>query len=696
MYHKLFVLFILISSWATAQYQDKVRFRHADIMVTPIPDKHQLKGSVIYTFDALATVDSIFLDANNIEFSDVSLNNRKVDFINNGKTITIKKKFKEGKTYQLALSYSCFPKQTVYFVGWLDDDKKNNQIWTQGQGKYTSHWVPSFDDMTQKVEFDIKISFKPGYEVIANGKLLSKKIDNEGNFVWKFDMEKPMSSYLLAFAIGHYKKERILSASGIPIENYYYPNDSLFLEPTYRYTKTIFDFLEKEIGVPYPWQIYKQVPVRDFLYAGMENTGTTLFSDGYVIDSTAFVDKNYVNVNAHELAHQWFGDMVTELNGNHHWLQEGFATYYAYLAEKKVFGDESFYWKLYDTAKQLNDVSKEGKGEALTNPKASSLTFYEKGAWALLMLQEEVGEVAFNKGIRMYLERFKYKNATIADFMNLMEEASGKDLSAFKTIWLEETAFPFEKAMALLKNKSIAVAEMIDLQWQLTTSLEENEKIITNFWNKTASDELKKRIIIKYYKSMSTDFLGAAFKSQNLEIRQALSLMEGNHAVILKHDFETLLRDKSYVTVENALYQLWINYPQDRADFLNKTKGIIGLPNKNVRLLWLTLAILTNDYESKETKRYFDELSGYTSPKYSLEVRQGSFQYLKQAFGYTDQNLHDLIQATTHYSWQFRQFARDLFDSLWKDKVYQDRFVTLMPKLNPEEKRYIQTKLSEQ
>ncbi|MCJ7465287.1 MAG: M1 family metallopeptidase [Maribacter sp.] len=692
---KLFSLFFLICSWVPAQHQDKVNFLHADVAVAPIPEKRQLNGSVTYTLDVLADVDSIFLDAKNLDFSNVRLNSRKVDFINNGKTISVKKKFKKGKTYHLELSYSCFPKQTVYFIGWADDDIKNNQIWTQGQGKYTSYWLPSFDDMTEKVEFDLKVSFQPNYEVIANGKLASKQLDKDDRVVWTFDMEKPMSSYLLAFAIGHYKNEGITSSSGIPIENYYYPNDSLRIEPTYRFTKAIFDFMEAEIGVGYPWQIYKQLPVRDFLYAGMENTGTTLFSDGYVIDSTAFIDKNYVNVNAHELAHQWFGDMVTELNGNHHWLHEGFATYYAYLAEKKVFGDEYVYWKLYDTAKQLIDLSKEGKGEALTNPKASSLTFYEKGAWALLMLQNEVGEETFKNGIRKYLEKFQFQNVTISDFMSIMEEVSGRNLSTFKRVWLEETRFAYEESIALLKVKSIPVAQWMDLQWQLTTSLEKNEKIITDFWNKTASDELKKRIIIKYYKSLSTDFLKEAFKTQNAEIRQALSFMDGKYALNLKQEFTSLLEDKSYITVESALYQLWINYPLDRADYLNKTKGIIGLPNKNVRLLWLTLAILTSGYEAQNTKHYFDELSGYTSPSYSIEVRQVAFQYLKEAFGFTDQNLLDLLQATTHYSWQFKQFARDLIDTLLKDTIYQERIGTLLGKLNPEEKRYIQTKLNE-
>src|SRR5690606_8561022 len=158
--------------------------------------------------------------------------------------------------------------------------------------------------------------------------------------------------------------------------------------------------LEEEIGVSYPWQNYKQIPVKDFMYAGMENTTVTIFSDTYVIDSISFIDKNYVNVNAHELAHQWFGNLVTEESGTHHWLHEGFATYYALLAEKEIFGNDYYYWQLYQSSQQLIALSEQEKGESLLNPHASSLTFYEKGAWALHILRPIVGDEFFKVAVK--------------------------------------------------------------------------------------------------------------------------------------------------------------------------------------------------------------------------------------------------------------------------------------------------------
>ncbi|TLP72803.1 M1 family metallopeptidase [Maribacter sp. ACAM166] len=433
------LFFLVFSYWANAQ-ELSVDFTHIAITVQPIPAEAKIEGSGMYTFDLRAKVDSIHIDAQKITITAFKIDDNEYAYVNTGKKISFKAPIILGE-HKLYLTYYTTPTKALYFIGYDDEMVGNEQIWTQGQGKYTSNWVPSFDDMTEKVEFDLSILYDENFTVIANGKLVDSVTKN-GITQWNFNMDDPMSSYLLAFAIGKYDKQQLFSKTGIRIENYYYPADSLKVEPTFRYTKEIFDFLETEIGVAYPWQNYKQVPVHDFLYAGMENTSATFFSDAYVIDSTSFIDRNYVNINAHELAHQWFGNLITEETGDHHWLQEGFATYYAYLAEKEVFGDDYFYWKLFDSAKVLNDASKKGKGESLRDPKASSLTFYEKGAWALVMLQEQIGETNFKTGIKNYLNTYQFKNVTLSDFITEMEEVSGKDLNHFEELWLRSTSFP--------------------------------------------------------------------------------------------------------------------------------------------------------------------------------------------------------------------------------------------------------------
>ncbi len=686
--------FLFISFSGLSQHQDKIDFTHGEVFIRPIPEKKMIEGQVNYTFKVLENVDSVFLDAQNIELKNIELDDKKVKFSNNGKIISIHKNFKKGRSHELSIDYSVRPSQTVYFSGWDDEIQGNEQVWTQGQGKYTSYWLPSFDDMEEKVEFDITITTNKDLTVLTNGKLITEsEFPYHGKHSWVFDMQKPMSSYLLAFAIGDYKKQELKSASGIPVENYYYLSDSSWAEPTYRYTKQIFDFLETEIGVPYPWQNYKQVPVHDFLYAGMENTTVTIFSDQYVIDSTAFVDKNYVNVNAHEMAHQWFGNLVTEKDGEHHWLHEGFATYYAYLAEQHLFGDDHFYWKLFETFRQLQDQIAKGEGQSLLDPKASSLTFYEKGAWALFMLRNEIGDATFKQGIRFYLNKYGFKNVTVNNFLEEMEIASGKDLTDFRKEWLENKELPFEKAKAQLAEKSPSLKLLFNLEIDLKQS-QSNDIDYLNYWEATNSVHFKKYVLTHYSTALPDEAYTKAFYSDTIPVRQALFSGRDLPKFLDKEKLESLLNDKSYITKENALFTLWQAYPEERVKYLDRTRNIVGLPNKNIRLMWLTLAILTEGFESVKTKRYFDELSSYTNPEYSFEVRQSAFFYLKEAFGFNDKSLINLIRDTNHHVWQFRKYARDLLNGLLEDSDYGIRIKKLAGELSAEEIRYLSTKLN--
>ncbi|WP_419211272.1 M1 family metallopeptidase [Maribacter sp. X9] len=688
-----FILILLFFVKIYGQHQDKVDFIHADVHIVPNATENMIKGIVTYEFKVLAAVDSIFLDAHQMEFEKVSVNSKKVDFRNNGKILILDTNFKGGRKYSLQIEYSCSPKQALYYVGFDDDIQGNEQIWTQGQGKYTSYWLPSFDDMTEKLEFDLTITFDKKYKVIANGKLQHIK-EEKNQRSWQFNMEKPMSSYLVAFAIGDFEKQKLISDSGVPIENYYYPTDKVKVEPTYRYSKQLFDFLEQEIGVPYPWQNYKQVPVHDFLYAGMENTSTTLFSDAYIIDSTSFIDRNYVNINAHELAHQWFGDLVTEVNGEHHWLQEGFATYYAYLAEKEIFGDDHFYWKLFHTAKSLNEISISGEGESLLDPKASSLTFYEKGAWALVMLRNEIGSNSFQKGIQNYLSKYQFKNVTVSNFIDEMELSSGKNLTEFRTNWLESIIFPWEEIYGYLLERSNSIKQY-DQVIEASSQIKEyyKDEVIEEFWKDDTSVNLKKQLILDFKDRVSDQKLSELIGNEHLEVRQSLALSRDKIYTVLKPIFETMLKDESYVTIEAVLYKLWTEFPENRIEYLDATKDVIGLPNKNIRLLWLTMALVTSDYQLNQKRSYLKELQNYTASVFNPEVRQSAFEYLFEIKMLNEESLKNLIKATNHYSWQFRNFSRRLLDKTLKDENLKTEIESITKHMSVDDLSYLKTKL---
>ncbi|MBT0608517.1 M1 family metallopeptidase [Aequorivita echinoideorum] len=681
-----FLIALFFSSFPVfSQQTDVVDFQKISAIVEPSFVEKKVEGSVKIDFKMLKNVDSVFLDAVNFELFKSNENGIKISESEN--KIWLVSNFEEGKKYSVDISYQVFPKQTVYFF--------EDQIWTQGQGKYTSHWLPSIDDVNDKIEFDLTILAPNEKKVISNGKLLKIATNAEVNS-WQFDMKESMSSYLVAFAIGNFDKKELISKSGIPIELYYKPSDSLKVEPTYRYSKKIFDFLETEIGLPFPWQNYKQAPVRDFLYAGMENTTATFFSEAFVVDSTGFNDRNYVNVNAHELAHQWFGNLVTETANEDHWLQEGFATYYALLAEKEIFGEDYFYWQLYQTAEQLKAASDDGKGESLLDPKASSLTFYQKGAWALHILREKIGDEAFKAAIKNYLEEYKFKNVSTQDFLNEVKAVSQMEIADFENNWLKQSAFQSEEAyQSLLKSSFIQKYFEISALRGLPISEKKIQlKTALTFPNDFIGQEAVFQLVDEPV-SETLPLYKNAFESNNLYVRQAVALSLQTIPKELQKEYESLLNDESYVTMEAALYQLWLQFPENRAEYLKKTKEFEGFQNKNIRQLWLALALLTDGFENSEKEKYLAELQNYASTKWSFEIREKAFEFVNELQLWNEESLKNLAEAAVHPTWRFSKSSKEMLKQLLQNENYWRQFQNLKTEISPEASRYLNKILQE-
>ncbi|WP_412560500.1 M1 family metallopeptidase [Winogradskyella sp. MIT101101] len=652
------VLSFFLMSIAFAQQTDYVDFKSANALLGFIPDSSMVFGKVWYKFEILQPTDSVYLDAVNMDVENVEIrvrneNPKPIDFNINNDKIYFKYSFEESETYTVYFDYDAYPKKALYFL------KRNNdwQIWTQGQGKYTSNWFPSIDDVNDKIVFNLSLVDCEANNFLSNG-VQSLSIPLPDNCVkYQYNMQHPMSSYLLAVAIGKYNKKTETSKSGIPLEYYYYPEDSLKVEPTYRYSKQMFDFLEEEIGFAYPWQNYKQVPVHDFLYAGMENTSCTIFSDAFVVDSIGFNDRNYINVNAHELAHQWFGNLITATSGEHHWLQEGFATYYALLAERDIFDDNHFYFKLLNSAIDLGKQDIAGSGTSLLNPKSSSLTFYQRGAWVLHALRSKVGGEVFKQAVKNYLEMHQFDNVETSDFISEVERLYGKSLSGFVNQWIKQKDFPVDAAFDLLKNQSTYINEylMVDCQTKSSKCAEYLKYYI--------SDEAKVKII-----SQAPELVTSGTFEHGLKVRQAISKYVTQIPKELKEDYETLLDDKSYITIENALYNLWTNFPEERAKYLSKTRNIHGFSDKNVRLLWLVLNLNTPFYQADNKQGLYEELVSYTDEKYNADLRINAFQYLDLIKSCNDKCLSNLEQAKSHHNWRLVKFAKQMSEQLQQNK----------------------------
>lgn len=672
-----------------AQQVQSVDFTKARAAISIEPYGKTVEGTVTYYVDILKKTDSLYLDAQHMEFSEVRWNGKKIQFKATEKYLILSEKLTPSQENVLSFHYKATPKKTMYFIGWEYTDAKK-QVWTQGQGKYTSNWLPSIDDVNEKIVFSLSISFPKGYTVISNGVLADTL--SEGKLTkWNYQMDKPMSSYLLAVAAGKYKYKELIAQSGKKMYLYYYPEQPERFEPTYRYSKEIFDFLENEIGVSFPWQNYKQIPVKDFMYGGMENTTVTIYNDSYYIDSLSFIDRNYVNVNAHELAHHWFGDMVTEQGNTDHWLQEGFATYYAWLADKEIFGAPYFDGELYDAAIQLKAMSDGGKGESVLNPEASSLTFYQKGGWALLALQDLVGRNAFRTGLKNYLNKYQFKNVTTDNFLDEIKAASGKDLTAYKKIWLEEKRFPFEEAMRLLEDNR-NLPQLIQETYKDTMS-NPPSVMQSAFWEQL-EPEYKEKIISYRYETIKDSFyIKSILNDKNIGVRQQYLIRVSKIPPYMQKQFELYLSDPSYITQEDVLYKLWSDFPEKRNDYLDKTSDIYGFNDCNIRILWLVLALATPDYNPTDKHTYFQMLTDYTSPKYGFNVRQKAFEFINELQAFTNENLKDLMNGCFHHSWGFASSCRALLETLLKEEDYKERFKELLPNLSEKEQNYLKSKL---
>lgn len=683
--------FFFISTFTFAQQTQFVDFKSVLGKISVNPSEKTVSGDVDYDFDVLKSIDTIKIDAQNMEFSNLKLNGKSVNYINTQKQLQIIFPFKKGKN-KLTFQYLAKPKQTMYFVGSAAND--NLQIWTQGQGKYTSHWFPSFDDVNEKVVFNLNIVCNKEYKVISNG-ILNFKSTLDGLSVWQYQMQKPMSSYLLMLTIGKFEKISQKSKSGFPLEMYLESKDGGKFEPTYRDSKRMFDFLEKEIGVKYPWGIYKQAPVRDFLYAGMENTSATLFNTRYVVDSTGFEDRSYTNVNAHELTHQWFGNLVTAESGKHHWLQEGFATYYALLAEKEIYGEDYFYSKLYESASQLKYASRTDTIPVL-NAKASSLTFYQKGAWALFVLHEEIGDKAFKKAVKNYLKKHAFQSVNTQDFFAEIKKVSSYDLDSFSKVWLETTVFNAQQANnLLLKNKAIQTLFEVDKLKNKPLSEKRDflEKTMQSDVYFSVKEAILNQLKNEKWEDKKSLFI-LALETKNVQLRQTVAAALNEIPESFRTQYETLLEDKSYQTQELALYNLWSNFPEQRIQYLQKSKSWMGFNDYNLRTLWLSLALSTPNYPI-DKQALEAELMQYSSIDYEANTRQNALEKLLTFKIINDIVLKNLVNATTHHMWQLTKFGRDNIRKLLKNPEMRVSLERIVPDLNEAEQFQLNRLLKE-
>ncbi|MBI2794025.1 MAG: M1 family metallopeptidase [Ignavibacteria bacterium] len=414
-------------------------FSRMSLDVSFEPDSGLVKGRVTHVFKVLQErVDSVILDAVNIRVLQATVGTKPTRYRNTDSTIIVffEPALMWDRTDSIVVIYEASPRKGLYFVGWSDTTAtRQRQIWTQGQPRDHRHWIPMYDNLNDKMLTEATITFDSSYSVVSNGIRLATIDNSNGTKTWRYKMMKQHSSYLFMLAIGKYAVTNMVSSSGVPIELYSYPQYPSQIKPTYANMVLAFDFLEYRIGMPYPWSVYRQVPVADFIFGAMENTTATIFGDFYLTDSRAALDRSYLSVNVHELTHQWFGDLVTARSAKDHWLQESFATFYPLLFTETLQGKDAYQWSLRG---MQNAALSAGEADRLpvAHPKAGGSRVYQKGAAVLDMMRYAFGDDALRRVILHYLKHNAFSNVETNDLYLSFQDTLGLSPKWFFDQWI--------------------------------------------------------------------------------------------------------------------------------------------------------------------------------------------------------------------------------------------------------------------
>lgn len=408
------------------------------------PVKQTLDGKATFTFNLLNPIcDSIVLTVPEISIDKAEINGQEAKVFTNGGMATIypKQKLIRENTYSLVVNYKANPTTNLYFSGWNDTlNLKRKQIWAHDP----SHWLPFVNAKHDLQTTEIAVTFDKNFMVSSNGVRVSVSDNSDGTKTWHYKMTKPHVIYLVCLVIGDYRFREMKTKRGVPLEYWYYPDQENRFDVAYMYSREMFDFFESETGLNYPYELYRQMPVQDYLYGGMETTTATVYGDYMFVDKRGFDGRNYINVNVHELNHQWFGNYVSHLNGRHTWLTENFATYWAKKFEQYIMGEDQYqYLRKLELDETLEDARK--NSYPIVYSGAGRAKWYPKGSLVLDMLRDYLGDEPFKKAINHYLLSHPYGVVETNDFLKAIRESTGQSMDWFFEQWYYRGGEPFYK-----------------------------------------------------------------------------------------------------------------------------------------------------------------------------------------------------------------------------------------------------------
>lgn len=448
----------------------RVDIQHLKLDVTPDFAKRSVAGTMTMTFKPIALpLDKLELDAVDLAIADVQVTGAKLadKIVAEEKlTLVFTTPIAPGAEASVSIQYSAEPTRGLYFrtpeMGYKPGD---SQVWSQGEADLHRFWFPCYDYPNERFTSEVICHAPKGMEVVSNGKLVDKKEAGELT-TWHWLQDKPHVNYLIALAAGHFHKIED-KAGDLPLAILVPPSNEAQAANAFADTRKIIEFFQKEIGVPFPWDKYYQVYCHDFIAGGMENTSCTFEASSMLFNADTETLRSLHRLDAHETAHQWFGDLVTCRDWSHLWLNEGFASYYTVLYEQAKSGDDAMKYSLWLEAEEVLEAkdTRPTVWRDYGDPMQQFDTrVYPKGAWILHMLRSQLGPELYRVAIRTYLERHRNGIVSTDDLHEVVEEISGLSFDAFFDQWVYHGGFPELKVEyawdAASKQAKVTVRQM--------------------------------------------------------------------------------------------------------------------------------------------------------------------------------------------------------------------------------------------
>ena len=334
--------------------------------------------------------------------------------------------------------------------------KSRHIVWTQSEPEDTRFWVPTYDYPNDKTTWEFYIWSAKGERALSNGRLAGSRTVRD-SIEWHWVLAKPASTYLMTAVVGKYTVLQDEPWRKVPIGYWTYPDSIQAAWRGFAKTPEAVDVFSRKTGVPYPWAKYDQIVIPEFQFGGMENVTATSQNDSEILHPAwAEPQGSSQGLMAHELAHQWYGDLLTIRHWSHAWLNEGFATFMEQIFREEDGGiDEGAFDRLGAQERSI-DADRRSRRPLVWDKWVSdpfelffSGQIYPKGATTLQMLRHQLGDALFWKAMNQYTTANAYGNVVTEDLRAAFEKATGKDYKAFFDQWVYGAGFPVFQVSSL-------------------------------------------------------------------------------------------------------------------------------------------------------------------------------------------------------------------------------------------------------